>query len=213
VSTQKFEDRLLGELKQIVLERAAKRPGPVAHRPAWRSRPVLVGAVAALAAGVVVGPPLLRADEASAAWAVTESDDGWITVTITEFKDADGLEHTLEQLGVAAEVDFLPPGTRCREPRFELAPGRKELHLKTTLGEHPTETLQFRRTTVKAGETLVIAGSAPRVSKVDPPEPLSIDPPQPGGENLTVTYTVDGASMEVAQGIVAPCDVVPAEES
>jgi hypothetical protein len=91
VSTQKFEDRLLGELKQIVLERAAKRPGPVAHRPAWRSRPVLVGAVAALAAGVVVGPPLLRADEASAAWAVTESDDGWITVTITEFKDADGL--------------------------------------------------------------------------------------------------------------------------
>jgi hypothetical protein len=52
------------------------------------------------------------------AHAVTENDDGTVTVEINSIEDGDGLERQLQDAGVPAAVHFLPPGKLCN-PRTD----------------------------------------------------------------------------------------------
>jgi hypothetical protein len=109
-----FEERLLMELKNEIRERGqAKR----------KKRTFLgfaVAGVAAAAAAIVV--PLL-AGGASPAYAVTKGADGAVTVRIHEFRDADKLEADLGELGIKADVSYLPGGKWCEPNRGKMVAG------------------------------------------------------------------------------------------
>ncbi|OLF18517.1 hypothetical protein [Actinophytocola xanthii] len=120
---ERFEDRLLVALREIVAERAAAAPAEVEQpravpvRPVrWRPRLALaVGATALGAAAAVVLPSVLGGDSA---YAVARQEDGTIRVEIRQVSDAQGLERRLAELGIPAEVDYLPDGQVCRQPRY-----------------------------------------------------------------------------------------------
>jgi hypothetical protein len=116
-----FEERLLGELRQVVADQA---PEAEPARRGWatpRRRFALAGVGAGvLAAGVVVGLPALNGAHAPAAWAVEDNGDGTITAFVKRFEDADGLERALEAHGVKADVSYAPPGKECEWGRWEL---------------------------------------------------------------------------------------------
>ncbi|SDN47152.1 hypothetical protein [Allokutzneria albata] len=106
--TERFEDRLLTELKQVVAEREPVRPAP-------RWRPVAVAAALVVAAGTAVQ---LLFSGGGAAYALEEQQDGTVRVEIKELSDAAGLQRRLAELGIKAKVDYLPAGKTCRAPRF-----------------------------------------------------------------------------------------------
>ena len=110
-----FEDELLAELRTVVAERS---------EPVRRSRPrrravLAFAACASLAGGAAVGVPLVGGEQAaSPAYAVTNTGDGEVTVTIYLPEDADGLERRLAQAGVTADVEYYSSDQRCdRTPR------------------------------------------------------------------------------------------------
>jgi hypothetical protein len=192
-----YEERLLGELRALVDERAAGnsavRPGihernGGAGRLGRRSWPALggVAAAATAATGLIV---FAGGDGAEAAYAVEPHADGSITVEIRELRDAQGLENKLRAAGVPAEVDYLPAGMACREPRFRQA---GQGALSGGLGQRGDGSAFFtlERNNLRAGQTLVITTST-----------------APGAEGAQPAFSI---GMAVAEGPVAPCDPVAA---
>jgi hypothetical protein len=118
-----FEDRLLGELRKLVVAQPASGPAPPTRRwpaSALRSRPrlALAGAtVAVLAVGAAAGVPFLTGG-AAPAYAVSTNDDGTVTVEISSLSDAAGLEQKLRDAGIRAVVQYLPGGKTCKQPWF-----------------------------------------------------------------------------------------------
>lgn len=106
----RFEDRLLSELRAVVAATPTPAPpaavGAAARRrsPVLRSRPALAGAVAAAAAAALVVQS--GGSHPDAAYAVTQRADGMVTVQIRSLRDAAGLEQALRAKGVPAEVDY-----------------------------------------------------------------------------------------------------------
>jgi hypothetical protein len=193
-----FETRLLAELRSVVAETAPDPAVSRAPRPSHRRRVALVAAGSGvLAIGLMAGVPTLGGERAPAAYAVERHDDGTITVSVTRFEDADGLERQLEANGVAAEVDYLPPGKACRWPRFDRNP--------TSWGPLAfSQTDDAIRFTVMpadlAGETLVITQA-----DLDPTQ-VAASPS--GGVNKPRLIGVSTAA-----GPVAPCELVDAADS
>ncbi|MCP2167437.1 hypothetical protein [Goodfellowiella coeruleoviolacea] len=185
----RFEDRLLAELKQVVVERADLAPEPTAEATPTPTRParrtprlaVATGVGALGVAGAVVLPAVLGG---TAAYAVEANADGTIHVEIKEIRDAAGLEAALEKAGIPAEVDFLPDGKTCAGPRFTPAQGGP-----LSLGVHGGPSAQALTFTLRLGDfqrdqTLVITAAGQQdLSRVD---------------------------VGVAQGPVAPCQEVDA---
>jgi hypothetical protein len=109
-----FEQRLLRELRQVVLANSWVSPEP--RRPAASGRFARVrlplalagAAAAALAFAIAVGLP--GGGQPSKAWAVDQNPDGTVTVRIDSLSDAAGLERELNDAGVPALVQYLPPG-------------------------------------------------------------------------------------------------------
>lgn len=176
-----FEERLLGELKSVVAHRKAERS---AVRPArarlWRRRSVVsVVSAGALAIGAAIGLPLLgggpSAPSASAAFDLTTSDDGTITVTIYRFDDADGLEAQLADHGVQADVTYVPYREHCQPDRYELSPTQHRVGVDwpTTAGvpinANGVElSFTLRPADFQPDETLVVANEW-RGADTDPP--------------------------------------------
>jgi hypothetical protein len=112
-----FEQRLLRELRQVVLANSWVSPEP--RRPAASGRFARVrlplalagAAAAALAFAIAVGLP--GGGQPSKAWAVDQNPDGTVTVRIDSLSDAAGLERELNDAGVPALVQYLPPGKTC----------------------------------------------------------------------------------------------------
>lgn len=123
-----FEQNLLTELREVVSEQAAI---PQPRRALPRKRLTLAAAGGGLlATGLLVGIPAMNGDQTPAAYAVTTNDDGTVTVVVGRINDteaAEGLERELEAHGVAAEIDYAPPGKKCRDapPRYD-EPARHE---------------------------------------------------------------------------------------
>jgi len=119
----RFEDRLLEQLRHVVAERPAPAPTFVARRPPRRTRLVLAGASVA-AATAVVAIVATSSDVTPSAYAVQPRPDGSVTVKIRSLRDAAGLERSLRAAGVPAVVDYVPEGgTGCVAPAPEPAPG------------------------------------------------------------------------------------------
>jgi hypothetical protein len=176
----RFEERLLCELRSHV----AARPAPASPRgrplAARRTRVALAGAGAAALAGGALAAAGGGPTPAAAAYSVVPRDDT-VTVTIRSLRDAAGLERRLEAAGVPAEVDYLPAGRTCREPRFQPADGGPS---STQVSDDGAMRFEIDRAGLRAGRTLVVTTS--------------------GGGGVT------GVSVAVAQGPVGPCEPVAA---
>ncbi len=197
--TDRFEERLLTTLKQVVAERNALDSTPagaeVAGRARWpRRKPhlAMTAAAAAVALGLTAVVVLPLGPGNGAAYAVTSLGDGKVRVEINHLSDADGLERNLEEAGIPAEVDYLPGGMYCREPRFTPVPGDSREMIGFE-GE-PDGSLAFTvdPADFQGDRTLVIVTSGPQEG-----------PPTPGTEVMAIA----------AEGEVAPCEPVESPSS
>lgn len=119
----RFEERLLTQLRAHVAGRDAGPPTPAPAATAWRARGPRLALAGAAAAAVIAGVAIASGgDGAEPAYAVEPQDDGSVSVTIRSMADADGLERALRDAGVNAEVEALPAGTSCPSPRVQRAP-------------------------------------------------------------------------------------------
>ncbi|MBN8866273.1 MAG: hypothetical protein J0H98_01845 [Solirubrobacterales bacterium] len=102
---ENFESRLLSELRQVAAENPA--PSAQAARPKRYGRFAAAGAgLAAVVAGVAIYAG--SGDNTTSAYAVESEPDGMVTVEIKSLKDAGGLERSLNEAGVPAEVNYSP---------------------------------------------------------------------------------------------------------
>jgi len=190
-----FEQNLLTELREVVAERAA---APQPRRALPRKRLALATAGGGLlAAGLLVGLPALNGAQTPAAYAVVTNDDGTVTLTITRLDDAEGLERQLKEHGIAAEVDYPPPGKMCRNDPPRYAGGSTDPRLlELTVGAPQIGYL--KRWTMRPdelrGKTLVIERM--------PASELALSRTDPRPKDLFAI------TVGVAEGPVAPCVVV-----
>jgi hypothetical protein len=168
-----FEDRLLDELRSLVVAQPSSGPERPPRRPrAWmaswpRRRLALVGSLAAvLAVAAGAGVPFLVSGP-SPAYAVSANDDGTVTVEINSLSDAAGLEAKLREAGIRAVVQYLPAGKACKQPWFTPAsrdhgPGHDGIrggvehtmdgHTRFTISKHhPTDATLVIMTQTAAG--------------------------------------------------------------
>lgn len=106
-TANRFEDRLLDQLQEIVAARPA--PTVVTHRRPRRRRLALAG-VSVAAATAAVALVATGSDVTPSAFAVTPRADGNVTVAIRGLEDAAGLERSLRAAGVPAVVDYAAAG-------------------------------------------------------------------------------------------------------
>jgi hypothetical protein len=194
-----FQERLLTELRAHVAERAA-RGAPEPPRPRRghrrRTRLALAGGVAAVAIGTAI--VVTGGDGAPAAFAVESQDDGSVSVEIRGPGDGEKLERALADVGVPADVTYLPANQTCDRGRFTPAtsdvPAGREMTGGTVSGAlaqggDGATTFTIAPGQVGQGETLVIV-----ISRSDTPG---------DGSSSTV-------SMATAAGDVGPCEPVTA---
>jgi hypothetical protein len=113
---ERFEDRLLHELRRIVADRP--EPKAVEQRRAPRKRLALGGAVVAIGAATI-GVAIIASsgDVTPSAYAVEPQANGAVTVSIHALSDASGLQRSLRAAGVPAVVDYAAGGgTGCVPP-------------------------------------------------------------------------------------------------
>lgn len=238
-----FEERLLDRLKAVVAERgtaeAASDAAPAAARPG-RHRPLrlaLVGA-AALAVAAVILIVASGGDNGSKAFArafaVEPQKGGGVTIKIYSLENATGLEKALERAGIPAQVNWLPPGTTCREQHL------KPSMVKTSMGGRmggfeiggrgPAMTIgvmspQQYRELWRAYKRREHRRGGPSPSDIGETIPkISFDP---GSFRPNQSIVISGsptpfdgdpeggyqARLQVVEGPVAPCDRVPAPAS
>jgi len=192
--TNRFEERLLVELRSLVAERPAPRP------TASRRRLVPIGATAGvLTIAGAIAVPLLTGG-GSAAYAVTRNDDGSVSVEVASLEDAAGLQQKLRDAGVPAVVQYIPPGKGCKEQTFtparaaSPAGGRLGLRGEKTAGGGVDLTFTIDRSAIVPGRTLVIQ-TATGVPRGDG---------SPPGNSIMVAW---------AAGDVAPCELVDAAQA
>ena len=106
-TANRFEDRLLDQLREIVAARPA--PAVVTRRRPRRRRLALAGITVA-AATAVVAIMVTGSEVTPSAYAVQPRADGSVTVAIRSLRDAAGLERSLRAAGVPAVVDYAPAG-------------------------------------------------------------------------------------------------------
>lgn len=127
-----FEDRLLAQLKTEIVAREARTRAPGVRRLA---RPRFLAGVGIVAAAAAVAVPLV-AGQQSPAYALTKNPDGSINLKINEFRDPDQVERDLAEMGVPADITYLPLGKRCADGRAPFLAGdltsftKKELESK-----------------------------------------------------------------------------------
>jgi hypothetical protein len=214
--SQRFEQRLLDELKTVVAKRDAEQAESLrtaTHTPGWRRAPRLALAGAAvLVAAVAMLVFNSGGDNPPQAFAVEPQEGGGVRIEVYSLEDAAGLERALEDAGIPAQVTWLPPGTFCREPHFTPSivklPGGGSLSGFTmsgpgealTISVGSTESWRKRRAenanvnldpaAFRSDQSVVLSGSA---------RPFNGDPE--GGYE---------AKLGVAEGPVQPCVPVAA---
>lgn len=124
----RFEERLLGELKTVVTQRAAEQElatAPETHAAGPRRAPRLAfGAAAVCAAAAAMLVLNTGSSDSSKAFAVEQQDGGGVTISVYSAEDATGLEGALADVGIRSQVTWLPAGMTCSEPRFTQSSAR-----------------------------------------------------------------------------------------
>ncbi len=166
VASERFEERLLGELRQVVAGRTA--PEETRRHRAPRRR-IVIGGVGIAAAAAVVGVVAIGSDVTPNAYAVQSHANGAVTVSISRLRDASGLQSSLRAVGVPAVVDYAPPGSPgCIVPVPEGA-----AHVIGTLG---VSTAGAATTAANAGPGIASAVPAPVAVDGDGVVKITIDP-------------------------------------
>lgn len=143
-----FETKLLGELRTVVDERAAKQSTTA---PIWRRSAVAVAASVGLVGVISAG----LMGQTSPAYAL-ENDGGEITVKINRLESAEQLEADLAALGINAVVDYTPTGTLCAPGRFTPADTAGNGVVTSTSDVADGDSLSFSADMIGPGQTLVI---------------------------------------------------------
>ena len=188
-----FEDRLLGELRMVVAERAsdAGRPSgrPRGHLARGGRRFALAGAAAVVVVLVGMSGLLVHyGDGAPPAYAVTRNMDGSVTVEVRSLRDAAGLQRALRAAGIPAVVRYAPPGKTCRRGWFTPAGGHGTGFSRVG-GKNGVVHFTIRRR-IPPGDTLVITTS--------------------GGTPSRSRAVYGRLAIAVARGPVGACTLVPA---
>jgi hypothetical protein len=110
---ERFEDRLLHDLRQIVASRPA--PAAIARRRPQRTH-LALGGVGITVATVAIAVIATSGSVTPSAYAVEPGSNGTVTVSIRGLDDAAGLQSSLRAAGVPAVVDFAANGTGCIAP-------------------------------------------------------------------------------------------------
>jgi hypothetical protein len=108
---ERFEDRLLRELRQVV----AERPAPATGSPRRTRRTRLaLGGVGIAAATIAIAVIATGSDVTPNAYAVESHANGAVTVSISALRDANGLQSSLRAAGVPAVVTYVSAdGSGC----------------------------------------------------------------------------------------------------
>lgn len=209
-----YQERLLNELRALAEHHAAKAPPEPAIRRGvtWRPKLVLTG----IAGGACVASAAIAFTGgdggSSTAYAVEPHADGSVTVEINRLEDAAGLERQLRAAGVPAEVDFLPLGSTCREPRFKPAAPRAlelfgGLSIPVTLGAVATGPTELEQ---RLSENVSFTLKTGEMGDLRPGETLVITSRQGPHPRAEPSQTMTSITLAIAKGDVAPCDPVQA---
>ena len=165
---ERFEDRLLRELRQVV----AERPAPATGSPRRTRRTRLaLGGVGVAAATVAIAVIATGSDVTPNAYAVESHANGAVTVSISALRDATGLQSSLRAAGVPAVVDYSATGpAACPAP-----PTGSVTAQATGTGTAPT----LEQGGGTPGPATVVTGAAVAVAK-----PVAVD--ETGAATLTI---------------------------
>lgn len=197
-----FEERLLMELKTEIAARAEQ------PRRWFTPRRLAAGGIAAAVAIAV--PIALRPDPA---YAITKNADGSVVITIKEFRDADGLEQELGNMGIAADVSYTGVGMRCEDGRFTEADPitytKEELDsedpkVKAAMHEREENSANGRVFDLKGGVVIHPDQLAPGQTAV-----LEVMEYTGAAETPSKPQVVWSVKPVVAVGKIAPCVQVP----
>jgi hypothetical protein len=236
-----FEQRLLRELRQVVADnrQAALSVPETPARPAVFGRGLriaLAATAAAAAAAAIVSGLSIGGGSDGKAWAVDRNPDGSVTVRIDSLSDAAGLERKLNEAGVPALVQYLPPGKMCAGEEPARPPGAvtqtngdpsapstgseagfkrglgdsagpvTETAGKPPAGKNPSEVEQGKKS---IGPSMITVSNFP-----DGAVEFTVGTHLPAGGTLVVRNIAPqgaaGADMQVTfvQGVAQPCKVV-----
>ncbi len=195
-TSDRFEDRLLQQLRHVVAERPA--PARTADRRPRRTRLALAGAgvVAATAAVAIV---TASNDATPSAYAVQARAGGAVTVSIRSLSDAAGLQRSLRDAGIPAVVDYRPVANGCVGPPSGVP--EQGLHTQTSAEGAAGPLLSQRGTPPAAGAGEPRATSGSVMIGRDGAVTFTLDPGTlKPGEKVYIT-TSSGAVSSVAIGI------------
>ncbi len=190
---QRFEDRLLVQLRRVVAEREASREP--SHNRRGRRRLVLSGAGAALVIAIVAIAAVAvgTGTRTSAAYAIHVRPGGEVAVSIYRLGDAKSLQRSLRAAGVPAVVDF----EATKAGPCVVAAGMNTYPEKAGTGDEANETRHLVQS-----ESRVSRGTAPGTGEA--------------GENTTIqvhTSTAKGATnVTVSEFVVDPSRIGPHEK-
>jgi hypothetical protein len=207
----RFEERLLGELRRLIVARGPSSSGLQQRRRwtrAWRRR---LAVSAAAVAGLAVAIPILLSAGNTPAFAITHGNDGTVTVLINSFQDPTGLEQGLRNAGVPAMVQLLSVGKDCSAPQSWMPVPMSDFPASFNPSTNPQANPPIDGGGVAhAPLTLILRYIPPNATLVI----QSIRSAQLRPDNPTNTYMLaisgPGRGMRIfwAQGQVKPCTVV-----
>ncbi|WP_336208339.1 hypothetical protein [Nonomuraea sp. LPB2021202275-12-8] len=187
-------------------------PGTLASQGAVRGtsarrvprRLTRVGAVLSGVAAAVLVAVAVQGGTATPAFAVDQRPDGSVEVWISEFRDPADLEAELAEAGVKAEVDYLPAGQTCKEPRGKAAAAGG--HMKSSVGgERGGISFSISKGQVTGGRTLVLAVSHDQANPSKPPVGMSltvVEGTVSACEPVAMPKPTDGPSAKDGSGYV-----------
>lgn len=202
VTRERFEDRLLTELRAVVSANPAPAPVRATTRTPAR-RPIAIGGTLAGVGAGAVAISLAMAGGASPAYAVSDHD-GKVSVSISSLQDAAGLKRELAAVGVTSVVDYLPAGKTCKQPRISHTGQATGAINQLNVGRRSDGATTFTFDAGQIGDgTLVIEASGDDTSNslsvrvadgtVAPCTPVEGTPPADGGPGAgTQMSTEDG---------------------
>jgi len=104
MTTPGFRDRLLAELTELIpAESQPSNPSSIIRTTRRRQTLIGLSAAAAVATALVV-VPIVRGPSGTPAWAVEQTSDGNVTVTVRRISDVEGLERQIRANGIPAVV-------------------------------------------------------------------------------------------------------------
>jgi hypothetical protein len=195
-----FEERLLTELRQVVEANPGPATGPGVRpepgaapepqRP--RRRPLaLAGSIVAAAAAGVAAIVAVGGGGESDAWAVTDNDNGTVTVEIKALNDEDGLERKLHASGVPATVEYEPGVEPCASATLGAPVKKGDGVVPEELGLHEAGRGAPRRGFDQAGKPPAGAPRAGNPSKIpDEVASTGMRVDDDGGVEFTVSKDV-----------------------